>query len=45
MAWELLLSSDYGLFSLCVIVFVIVIGFGFSTFFRKKMLEDEVRRR
>ncbi len=44
MAWELLLSSDFGLFSLVVIVVVILIAFGFASFFRKKMVEDETRR-
>ena len=42
MAWELLLSSDFGLFSLFVIIAVIVIAFGFVSFFRRKIADDEI---
>lgn len=35
-----LFSTDYGLMSLGVIVFVIVMGFWFSAFFKRKMNED-----
>ena len=43
MAWDLLFLSDYGLFSLFVILFVVGIAFGFSSFFSKKIREDEAR--
>lgn len=39
MAWNLLLNSDYGLFSLFVIVFTLVMGVYFARFFSKKMNE------
>ncbi|WP_300453341.1 DUF3149 domain-containing protein [Accumulibacter sp.] len=45
MAWDLLFSSDYGLFSLFVIVFVIGMAFWFSSFYSKKMREDEAQAR
>lgn len=35
-----LFSTDYGLSSLAVIVFVIGMGFWFSAFFKRKMDED-----
>lgn len=35
-----LFSTDYGLGSLAVIVFVIGMGFWFSAFFKRKMAED-----
>ncbi len=41
MAWDLLFTSDYGLFSLFVIVFVIGMSIWFPYFFKKKMREDE----
>lgn len=40
MAWNLLFSTDYGLFSVFVIAFVVVMGIWFSYFFSKKMSED-----
>jgi uncharacterized membrane-anchored protein len=45
MAWDLLFTSDYGLFSLFVIVFVIGMAAWFSYFFSKKMREDESQAR
>ncbi|MBL8398909.1 MAG: DUF3149 domain-containing protein [Candidatus Accumulibacter sp.] len=41
MAWEILVSTDYGLFSLFVIAFVIVMSIWFSMFFSKKIREEE----
>lgn len=35
-----LFSTDYGLGSLAVIVFVIGMGFWFNSFFKRKMAED-----
>ena len=43
MAWDLLFSSDYGLFSLFVILFVVGMAFWFSSFFSKNIREDEAR--
>lgn len=43
MAWDLLLSSDYGLASLLVIVFVIFIAGWFAWFFSRKIREDQAR--
>ena len=43
MAWELLISSDMGLFSLFVIVFIIGMAVWFSRFFSRKMREEEAR--
>jgi len=43
MAWELLISSDIGLFSLFVIVFIVGMAIWFSRFFSRKMREDEKR--
>ena len=43
MAWELLISSDIGLFSLFVIVFILGMAVWFARFFSKKMREDEQR--
>lgn len=40
MAWELLFSSDIGLMSLFVIVFVIVMAVFFGKYFSKKMDEE-----
>ena len=45
MAWDLLFSSDYGLFSLFVIVFVIGMAGLFSFFFSKKIREDQLHAR
>lgn len=45
MAWDLLFTSDYGLFSLFVIVFVIGMGVWFSRFYSKNIREDEARAR
>jgi uncharacterized membrane-anchored protein len=41
MAWDLLFTSDYGLFSLFVIVFVIGMAGWFAHFFSKNMRADE----
>lgn len=41
-AWKLLVSSDIGLLSLLTIGFVIVIGFGMLSFY-KKMAEKDAR--
>ncbi|HCV14242.1 MAG TPA: DUF3149 domain-containing protein [Candidatus Accumulibacter sp.] len=43
MAWDLLFSTDYGLFSLFVIAFVIGMSFWFARFFSKKMREDQAQ--
>ena len=43
MAWELLISSDIGLFSLFVIIFILGMAVWFARFFSKKMREDEQR--
>ena len=43
MAWQLLFSSDIGLLSLFVIVFVLGMAIWFSRFFKRKMIEDERR--
>lgn len=40
MAWELLFSSDIGLMSLFVIVFVLGMAVFFGKYFSKKMDED-----
>ena len=45
MAWELLLTSDMGLLSLFVIVFVIGMSIFFARYFKKKMDEDAARSR
>ncbi len=45
MAWDLLFSSDYGLFSLFVIVFIIGMAAWFAYFYSKNMREDERRAR
>lgn len=44
MAWQLLVSSDFGLFSLVTIVLVIVIGFGFWRFFQNRIAEEARER-
>ncbi|MFN9490972.1 MAG: DUF3149 domain-containing protein [Betaproteobacteria bacterium] len=41
MAWQLLVSSDFGLFSLFTILMVIAIGGGFWWFLRRRIAEDE----
>ena len=41
MAWELLLTSGMGLFSLFVIVFIVGMAVWFSRYFNRKMREDE----
>ncbi len=43
MAWQLLFSSDIGLFSLFVIAFIVGMAVWFSWFFKRKMIEDERR--
>ena len=43
MAWDLLFSTDYGLFSIFVIAFTIVIAIWFSRFFSRKMSESEAQ--
>lgn len=43
MAWDLLFSSDVGLFSVFVIAFTIGMSVFFARFFRKKMEEDSAR--
>lgn len=43
MAWNLLFTSDIGLFSLAVIVFILGMAVWFSRYFKRKMLEDEAR--
>ena len=43
MAWNLLFTSDIGLFSLAVIVFIIGMAVWFSRYFKRKMLEDETK--
>lgn len=43
MAWELLISSDIGLFSLFVIFFILGMAVWFARFFSRKMREDETR--
>ncbi|HOL65633.1 MAG TPA: DUF3149 domain-containing protein [Accumulibacter sp.] len=41
MAWNMLFSTDYGLFSLFVIVFILGMSVWFSMFFSKKIRESE----
>lgn len=45
MAWNLLFTSDIGLMSLFVIVFVLGMSVFFAKFFTKKMHEDEVAQK
>ncbi|HCZ14435.1 MAG TPA: DUF3149 domain-containing protein [Accumulibacter sp.] len=45
MAWDLLFSTDYGLFSVVVIVVILGMSVGFPYFFSKKMREDERKAR
>jgi uncharacterized ion transporter superfamily protein YfcC len=44
-AWDLLFSTDYGLFSLFVILFVVGMSLWFSYFFSKKIREDQAQSR
>lgn len=41
MAWELLFKSDYGLFSLIVIVATLGMSVWYARYFLKKMHEEE----
>lgn len=41
MAWQLLLTSDIGLMSLFVIVFILGMSVWFARYFSKKMREEE----
>lgn len=41
MAWELLFTSDIGLFSLAVIVFIVGMAVFYARFFTRKMEEDQ----
>jgi hypothetical protein len=41
MAWQLLVSSDFGLLSLATILMVIAIGGGFWWFLRRRIAEEE----
>ena len=41
MAWELLLTSGMGLFSLFVIIFIVGMAIWFSRYYQRKMVEDE----
>lgn len=41
MAWNTLFTSDIGLFSLFVIVFIVGMAFWFARFFSRKMREEE----
>lgn len=41
MAWNLLFTSDIGLMSLFVIVFILGMSVFFARYFSKKMHEDE----
>lgn len=43
MAWQELLRTDIGLFSLFVIVFILGMAVWFARFYIKKMHEDEAR--
>jgi positive regulator of sigma E activity len=43
MAWNLLFTSDIGLFSLIGILFIIGMAFWFARFYGRKMREDERR--
>lgn len=45
MAWNLLLTSDIGLMSLFVIVFILGMSVFFMKYFTKKMHEDEAASR
>lgn len=41
MAWNTLFTSDIGLFSLFVIVFIVGMAFWFARFYSRKMREEE----
>ena len=41
MAWDLLLTSGMGLFSLFVIVFIVGMAVWFSRYYQRKIVEDE----
>ena len=41
MAWNTLFTSDIGLFSLFVIVFIVGMAFWFARFFSRQMHEEE----
>jgi ABC-type transporter Mla subunit MlaD len=43
MAWQELLKTDIGLFSLFVIVFVLGMAVWFARFFSRKMREEEAQ--
>lgn len=43
MAWNLLFTSDIGLFSLIGLLFIIGMAIWFVRFYNRKMLEDEAR--
>lgn len=45
MAWNLLFTSDIGLFSLIGLGFIICMAIWFARFFKRKMIEDEQRMR
>lgn len=45
MAWNLLFTSDIGLMSLFVIVFVLGMSVFFAKFFTKKMHEDDAAQK
>ncbi|MEF8721228.1 DUF3149 domain-containing protein [Candidatus Accumulibacter phosphatis] len=45
MAWDLLFSSDYGLFSVFVIVFLLGMSVWFPYYFHKKMRQGEQRNK
>ena len=44
MAWELLFTSDYGLFSLVVIVFTAGMSVYYARYFKRKMDEDQAKQ-
>jgi len=44
MAWELLLNSDYGRFSLIVIVATVGLAVWYARYFTKKMHEEESQK-
>jgi hypothetical protein len=44
MAWELLFTSDIGLFSLFVIVFTVGMSVFYARYFKKKMDEDAAQQ-
>lgn len=44
MAWELLFTSDIGLFSLFVIVFTLGMSVFYARYFKQKMDEDALQQ-